>query len=745
MRFARPRELSMDTEPEHPASELSARGLRETGDSYRDRRMWSEAARCYREYLAETPGDAAIWVQLGHCLKESGSYHEAESAYDRALALTPADDDIYLQKGHLAKLMGSTNDAIYFYKRSLALRQDDNDALRELLTLGAFVAIREVLPADAMKRASPQPTLYLDITDLIEYAKQNPSLSGIQRVVGNLAKWSTAPSAGADLNIRLVVPEYDRGRIFVVNSFLVSGLIDLLQHSGSDRGALDATIQSVYESRLQVTPVAGDLFVIAGAFWIYDHYDMIAALRIRGVKFGVFIHDLIQLKNPEYVHKEATLVFRKSLIDIMMVANFVLTNSGYVAREVEDFLRSRLNISLPVKAIPLATELRATDDRDGQIATEIIEVSRDEYVLCVCTIEVRKNHVYLIRIWERLIKELGNQVPRLVFVGKWGWDVEVLQEYLANTDALDNWLHIFNGISDRELEYLYKHCLFTVFVSFAEGWGLPVGESLAHGKLCVASNAASIPEVGGDLVRYVDPFDVQDGYRAIKQLVTDRVELNRFTQRVQREFRPKSWRAFCAEFFGAIDEFRQGFSDELSPNNCKLPTGELLFIGDDDVSRLDASGSRLITARMTRAGGWHPVEHWGVWASERRARIRFLTELAEGDAVKIYLRLQQPPGSKDVRCLLRVGGIGTVLDTLSTHATFYQAEGRVATGGALEISLAFTGKFGKPDHRELYLGLSALGFCRSEDPLDRVALLEKVTLCQIVHPRFSLPIPVSDE
>jgi len=704
--------------------------------------------RSYRDYLAENPSDSAIWVQLGHCLKESGSYRDAETAYDRALALTPEDDDIYLHRGHLAKLTGSTADAVYFYKKSLSLRREEDDALKELSALGALDTIREVLPSHFQSVSEVTSTVYLDITDLIDYVKINTSLSGIQRVISNLAKFDLQQTPGGDARkILLGISEYDHPEVYSVNTVLVRNLVELLEHSSKSRREIDDTIRLIYDSRQHVELRAGDVFVMAGAFWIYRempgypgaNYDVIAALRARGVHFGLFIHDLIQIRNPEYVHKEATTVFRKSLIDALTLANFVLTNSRYVANEVNEFLQTRLNFDLPIKAVPLATELRVPISIETRIDPEIRDVCRGEFILCVCTIEVRKNHLYLIKIWERLVKEFGRNVPNLVFVGKWGWDIEGLQEYLARTDALGSWLYVFNGISDSELEYLYRHCLFTAFVSFAEGWGLPVGESLAHGKPCVASNTTSIPEVGGDLVRYVDPFDHQEGYRVIKQLVTDRAELDEWTERVRREFRPKRWQTFSAEFFEAIDGFCQDDSHDSLPNNCILPSGELLFIGDDDVDRLDIAGSRLVTFRMARAGGWHPIEHWGVWASQRRARLRFRTDLSEGEPVKIYLRLQEPPGSDGVKCTIRAGAVETLLDALTTHATFYQANGRVGSGGVLEITLAFAGKFGKPDQRDLYLGLSAFGLSGTEDALARIELLEQVTLCQITHPRYSIP------
>ena len=55
---------------------------------------------------------------------------------------------------------------------------------------------------------------------------------------------------------------------------------------------------------------------------------------------------------------------------------------------------------------------------------------------------------------------------------------------------------LIHDVTDPELDSLYKKCLRTAFPSFVEGWGLPVGEHLAHGKICPASAVAGIPESG---------------------------------------------------------------------------------------------------------------------------------------------------------------------------------------------------------------------------------------------------------
>jgi glycosyltransferase involved in cell wall biosynthesis len=129
-------------------------------------------------------------------------------------------------------------------------------------------------------------------------------------------------------------------------------------------------------------------------------------------------------------------------------------------------------------------------------------------VLFVSTIEIRKNHRLLVRVWRRLIARHGTEaVPALIFAGQIGWMVDDLLADLAESGHLGGKIEHRPGLSDEELDEAYRSCLFTVFPSFCEGWGLPIAESLAHGKFCVASNRTSIPEVGGDLIDYFDPSD----------------------------------------------------------------------------------------------------------------------------------------------------------------------------------------------------------------------------------------------
>ena len=107
---------------------------------------------------------------------------------------------------------------------------------------------------------------------------------------------------------------------------------------------------------------------------------------------------------------------------------------------------------------------------------------------------------------------------------------------------------VLHDVTDVELDLLYRKCLLTMFPSFAEGWGLPVGESLAYGKISIASRAGAIPEVGGELSDYINPYNACDGLELLLRYLDD-PELRRSREReIVCRFEPRSWRRVAKDF-----------------------------------------------------------------------------------------------------------------------------------------------------------------------------------------------------
>jgi len=700
---------------------MDKNGFRAAGDEARSKGAWGEAAANYKAYLDEAPRDFSIWVQLGHAYKESGDFQLARAAYREAINLKPDDSDVHLNLGHLEKLAGARDAAIAAYVKAHELASEDKDALRELIGLDADLS--ELPGAETLTQSK---TIYFDVTDLIEYVKTNSSLSGIQRVVANLIEGADGEiSDDEKYNIIPVIPEYDNMRIFSVSRVLVLAMVDELHKARDGRSRLDKAIAAVYASRKIVEPKRGDIFTIAGAFWIYVHYDMVRRLREHGVKFIVFIHDLIQISHPQYVHEAATLTFRRALVDVLTLANGVLTNSEFVAQDVRNFMRKNMNFELPVQSILLSTELTPANENESTLSDRVAELLDEPYVLSVSTIEVRKNHMYMIRLWEKLIEDKVEGIPNLVFVGKIGWDIEALTQYLENSDYLGGRLHLIHGVTDYELGELYKHAMFTMFPSFVEGFGLPLGESLAYGKPCISSNRSSMPEVGGKFARYVNPEDVHEGYVLVRDLIEHPNRLDEWTQDIATGYKPKTWRQFAAEYFAAT--VRVSKPDD-SPVNGVLEVADVVGAGRQEINRRDGLGKSLTYLSAARVKGWHPVEDWGCWTSSRRATLRFNTRLAADAEICVYLKLQTP-GQTDhdkISVRVEVGGVLNVFKPSSSSSSWFVAEGKTGAEGEVSIVFFSAGPFDK-DHRELYVGLRALAFCVSADALSRIKIVEKIT------------------
>lgn len=310
----------------------------------------------------------------------------------------------------------------------------------------------------------------------------------------------------------------------------------------------DAVDMVVSKRRIDTRP--GDVLVSLGAPWGAPNYTArIARAKARhGLRYAFLIHDLIPIENASLVEERHVREFDQWLKSALPLADMVLTVSKYSCGALLA-QAGAAGWRLP----RVAALIPGTGFSERQLAGEssaeaaAMRPFPARFVLFVSTIEIRKNHRLLLRVWRRLLERHGaERVPALVFVGQIGWRVDDLLAELAASHNLSGKIVLMQGLSDAELRAAYRACLFTVFPSFCEGWGLPVAESLVHGKACAASNRTSIPEVGGDLVDYFDPSDDDDALAKVEQLLFEPGYLATREARLKAEYRPRSWTA-CAD------------------------------------------------------------------------------------------------------------------------------------------------------------------------------------------------------
>lgn len=264
---------------------------------------------------------------------------------------------------------------------------------------------------------------------------------------------------------------------------------------------------------------SGDVLVNIGASWEHIKFGpTVRELKKRyGLKFALLVHDILPITHPHHVSPGHIPNFRNWLEEMATTWDLVMTPSDYTAVSLKDHLVGQGLSPPPIVKIPFGAGFTPQNHQPT-----VLPIETSPYVLYVSTIEVRKNHMQLLRIWQRLVEKHGpEKVPVLVLAGKYGWEIDEFKAKLHATRFLDNMIKVVDDLSDGQIDQAYRDCLFTVFPSFCEGWGLPVSESLYHGKYCVASNATSIPEVAGNLADYFSADDDEKAYSQIERAIFD--------------------------------------------------------------------------------------------------------------------------------------------------------------------------------------------------------------------------------
>ena len=281
----------------------------------------------------------------------------------------------------------------------------------------------------------------------------------------------------------------------------------------------------------------------------WDHPEYLGALldlraRHAGATFQCLTHDLIAIRYPQFFEHDFGSRVRVFLRGLTKVWDRYVCVSESTSRDVRQLLDPSA-----VTAV-----VRIGDDIGREVSCVACTGGLGPYVLCVGTQEVRKNHILLYFVWRRLAQQLGQACPKLLMVGRPGWLSGDVMNMFARDPVLSGLIEVRQDISDDLLVGLMRGCLFTVFPSFYEGWGLPVGESYFRGKVCVSSNTSSLPEVNPFPELMFDPYDHQEAFEKILSLISAPSDLMRYEAEIPKVFRPQTWSQFFETLIDLVSE-----------------------------------------------------------------------------------------------------------------------------------------------------------------------------------------------
>jgi len=234
---------------------------------------------------------------------------------------------------------------------------------------------------------------------------------------------------------------------------------------------------------------------------------LLARLNEAGIRSVVMIHDLIPITYPEFCGPGAAKRHHMRLDATLGHASAILTNSAATAQDVRDYAATNADRLPPIFVAPLGLEPAFLEPLKEPIAAL-------PYFVCVGTIEPRKNLVLLLKIWRRLADRLGPSTPRLVLVGRRGWENETVLDHLQRSPPVRRFVHEIADLRDDELARLIRGARALLSPSAAEGFDLPVVEALALGTPVIASDIPAHRELAHGAV-LIDPTDGPGWYQAI--------------------------------------------------------------------------------------------------------------------------------------------------------------------------------------------------------------------------------------
>lgn len=416
---------------------------------------------------------------------------------------------------------------------------------------------------------STAPVIWIEISDLVEYSRHRDQPTGIQRVVQEIL--AAAQKSGRS-DVRVCRIHLRTGEMEAMTFDEAHGLIRRTKREGiayrrfgrryrrfgviardilrrAPAACADRDGRARWRAAFEEQAQAGDVILSLGASWDDPHFGpRLAAIRARkSLRFVQLLHDIIPISHRGVTNEDFVAHFARWLNETARQADLQLVPSRHVAAEIGAYAQAHGWAQRPIEPLRFGSGFNALTA--GAAASPL----REPFALCVGTLDIRKNIDLLISVWERLVRVHGpGRVPVLALAGHRGHgSVEILAR-LQRLNYLDGRIRFFERIGDAELEALYRDALFMLVPSRAEGWGLPVAEALCHGKAVICSNATSLPEVGGDLVDYFHPDDADAALALVEKAMFDEDWRTARTDRVRREFKPRSWDACFEELVGLV-------------------------------------------------------------------------------------------------------------------------------------------------------------------------------------------------
>ncbi|MDA9555257.1 glycosyltransferase family 4 protein [Pelobium sp.] len=245
-------------------------------------------------------------------------------------------------------------------------------------------------------------------------------------------------------------------------------------------------------------------------------HEIPSGLKKHGIKSVVTIHDLIYLRYPQYFKSIDRKIYDFKFKSACQNADRIIAISEQTKQDIIHFFSTpedKIEVVYqgcdPIFYVPQKEEKLDVVKTKYQLS--------DDFLLCVGTIENRKNQLLILRA----LADLPSHI-QLVLVGKHTSYQQILQDFIS-LNQLQNRVHFLQNVDFLDLPSIYQLAKIFVYPSKFEGFGIPILEALNCGVPVIAATGSCLEEAGGPDSLYIQPDDVHQLKSAILSIYDDEV------------------------------------------------------------------------------------------------------------------------------------------------------------------------------------------------------------------------------
>jgi O-antigen biosynthesis alpha-1,3-mannosyltransferase len=257
----------------------------------------------------------------------------------------------------------------------------------------------------------------------------------------------------------------------------------------------------------------------------------------------VTIHDLFPLYNAPWLSGRDTESVTRKIAVIIKEAKRIFTPSLFVKHDI----LSRLQVA--AEKIIVTPEAASPFFRQVEVVWSRLEkfgiTQATKFLFFVGRIDPRKNMMGMIEGYKHLPPKLKQDVGLFIFTNGKPEELAHFNDEFERRTKGEN-IRYFIGLEAEDLLHLYNAAIGFIFVSFGEGFGLPVLEAMQCGCPVITSNNTALPEVAGDAALFVSPENHTAIAEAMGQLCEEESLRKALAEKSVERARKFSWQR-CAE------------------------------------------------------------------------------------------------------------------------------------------------------------------------------------------------------